>query len=126
MQHYQQAAPVVEDKSTTQSSPTIQSTNLSSDLISTTPPGNTTPISATPISATTPNTGGMYPEYFYSESEAVGTASSAKRRRAELKFGNKSEELKMRELEWDDRNIMNIFEEHIKRKPGSKKKCSLR
>jgi len=68
----------------------------------------------------------MYPEYFYSESEAVGTAASAKRRRAELKFGNKSEEPKTRELEWDDLNTVNILEEYVKRKPGSKKKCHLR
>ncbi|CAG8461039.1 5143_t:CDS:2 [Paraglomus brasilianum] len=132
LQHYQQAAPVIEvieEKSTSQSSPTIQS-NSSFDLMSATSPGSSTPISVTtPIATTsTPistNLGGTYPEYFYSESEAVGTAASAKRRRAELKFGNQSEGPKTRELEWDDRNIMNIFEEHIKKKPGSKK-CPLR
>ena len=123
LQNYQQAAPVIEvieEKSTSQSSPTTQSVNSSSDLTSTAPPSNTTP-----ITKITTQHRGVCTEHNYCKNEADNPIDSAKQPGGDLKTERESKE--SIKLEWDDRNMLEVVEEHIKkRKQVMKKKGFLR
>jgi hypothetical protein len=131
LQNYQQAAPTVGTKSTIQSSPTIQSATFASDLTSVSPTTQasteTLVSTATPVSTTSIGTDvSTCAEYFDSEIETPSAVASAKRRRAELNTGREHNDSNKIELEWDDRNTMDVLEEHLKRKQGTKKKCIVR
>ena len=124
MQNYQQAAPVIEEKSTSQPSPTTQSVDSSTDLTSTALPSSALPSSTTTVTTTTQHRG-VCTEHNYCENEADNTVDSAKELGKDLKTERESKESS--ELEWDDRSMLNIVKEHIKkRKQAMKKKGFLR
>ncbi|CAG8476744.1 7762_t:CDS:2 [Paraglomus occultum] len=120
LQNYQQAAPVIKEKSTSQSSPTTQSVNPSSDLTST-----ALPSSATPDTKSTTQHRGVCTEHNYCENDADDIVDSVKELGEDLKTKRESKEFS--KLEWDDRSMLEVVEEHIKkRKQAMKKKGFLR